>query len=763
MANENARLGLVAAAVALVLAIPVFGSRFGAAPTTVTNVVEGTEPVDVSKTQATQKRLAEASAVDGARIIGADAEPDNWLAHGRTYSEQRFSPLNKINADNVKDLGLAWTYNTDTIRGLEASPIVVDGVMFATGSWSVVYALDAKTGEELWKYDPQVPGEWGRKPCCDVVNRGVAVWKGRVYVGTLDGRLVALDARTGKPVWDVNTIDRTKPYTITGAPRIVKGKVIIGNGGAELGVRGYITAYDADTGRQLWRFYTVPGDPRAPVEAGNDHLKAALPTWKADSSQGWKYWEVGGGGTAWDSMAYDPDLDLLYVGTGNGSPWSRYLRSPGGGDNLYLSSIVAIKPDTGELAWYFQETPGDTWDFTATQHLILADLEIGGALRKVIMHAPKNGFFYVLDRGTGEFISGKNYIPVNWAKGLDAKGRPIEDPTAAYRDKPAVVQPSPHGGHNWQPMAFNPQTKLVYIPVQLIPQLFVFDKKREVRPGVWNTGLDFGALSTLTQKAIASGQPTPVPEAYVLAWDPINQKEVWRAKHPTFWNGGMLTTAGNLLFQGSGDGLLTAWKADSGEEVWKIDTKTGIVAPPVTYTVDGEQYVAVMAGWGGAVIAFLPEPGNAILKYGNAGKIFAFKLGGQKTIDAPVIERGPMPKPPAETASASTIAKGDATFHRYCAVCHGFLAMSAGEVPDLRYSTSETFARYKEIVLDGERKDTGMASFADQLKEEDVQAIHAYVLHGANAAYRAENKVAEPAPAEAEKPAKPSKPKRHGR
>jgi quinohemoprotein ethanol dehydrogenase len=562
MASENSRLWLVAAAVGAVLAIPVLGSRFGGPATTVTNVISGTQTPDISQTQAMHKMLSQAADIDGARILAADSEAQNWMAHGRTYSEQRFSPLDKINAGNVKDLGLAWSYDTNTIRGLEATPIVKDGVMFATGSWSVVYALDAKTGEQLWTYDPEVPREWGRKPCCDVVNRGVAVWKGRVYVGTLDGRLVALDAKTGKPVWDVNTIDRSKPYTITGAPRIVKDKVIIGNGGAELGVRGYITAFDAQTGRQLWRFYTVPGDPRVPAES--EHLKAALPTWKADA-QGWKYWEVGGGGTVWDSMAYDADLDLLYIGTGNGSPWSRYLRSPGGGDNLYLSSVVAIKQETGELAWYFQETPGDSWDFTATQHIILADLEIDGQMRKTLLHAPKNGFFYVLDRETGKFISGKNYVPVTWAKGLDANGRPIEDTSSAFRNSPKMVQPSPHGGHNWQPMAFNPATKLVYIPSQLTPFLFASDATRSIKPGVWNTGLDFGLIATLTEAALKAGQPLPSVEGNLIAWDPVNQKEVWRSKLPTFWNGGVLTTAGNLVFQGAGDGMFRAWKADTGE------------------------------------------------------------------------------------------------------------------------------------------------------------------------------------------------------
>jgi quinohemoprotein ethanol dehydrogenase len=740
MTTENSRLALVAAAVALVLAIPILGRTFGGAPTTIGNVVEGTTPVDVSKAQDTARKIGNAvNNLDGARIVAADSEPQNWLAHGRTYGEQRFSPLAKINNDNVKDLGLAWTYETGTIRGLEASPIVVDGVMFATGSWSKVYALDARSGEELWTYDPEVPGEWGRKPCCDVVNRGVAVWKGRVYVGTLDGRLVSLDAKTGKPVWDINTIDRSKPYTITGAPRIVKGKVIIGNGGGELGVRGYITAYDAETGKQLWRFYTVPGDPRQPVE--NEHLKAALPTWKPAGS-GMKYWEIGGGGTAWDSIAYDPDLDLIYVGTGNGSPWSRFVRSPGGGDNLYLSSIVAIKPDTGELAWHFQTTPGDTWDFTATQHIILADLEIGGAIRKVAMQAPKNGFFYVLDRATGEFISGKPFVPQNWTTGLDAKGRPVEDPRNSYRNRPAVVYPAPIGGHNWQPMAFNPQTKLVYIPVQENAQPFVLAKNDgDIRLGVWNIGIDLTAATQLAVKAIMEGKPLPAKGA-LLAWDPINQKEVWRANHPTHWNGGMLTTAGNLVFQGLGDGTFNAWSADKGEKLWSIDAKLGIIAPAVTYEIGGEQYVTVLAGWGGAQVALAPEPAAAVNKYGNNGRIYTFKIGGQKTIDAPVIERTPLAKPPEVTASAAVVQRGNVAYDRYCAVCHGGLAMSGGILPDLRYSSPEVLGRYKEIVLDGELKANGMASFADHLKLDDVEAIKAYVLTLANAEYAAQQKAA---------------------
>jgi quinohemoprotein ethanol dehydrogenase len=741
MAQSSGALGWgVAAAVAAVIGIPLVAMNLKP-DTSVAPGVSNPAPTAVGALD----RLERAAKIDGARIVNADSEPGNWLAHGRTYGEQRFSPLAKITTENVKRLGPACSFGTDSIRGMEATPIVVDGIAFVSATWSKVHAIDATTCKELWSFDPEVPGETARKACCDTVNRGVAVWKGRVYVAALDGRLFALDAKTGKPVWDVTTVDKSKPYTMTGAPRIVKDMVIIGNGGAELGVRGYITAYDAATGAQKWRFYTVPGDPSLPPEG--EHLKKAMETWKP-AGTGTKYWEVGGGGTAWDSMAYDPELDLFYVGTGNGSPWSRFVRSPGGGDNLYVSSILAIKPDTGDLAWHYQTTPGDTWDYTATQHMILADLQIGGTTRKVLMQAPKNGFFYVLDRATGQLISANAYVPMNWATGMDMlTGRPIENKEVAYNKGMTVVWPSPIGAHNWQPMSFNPKSGLVYIPVQEQPQAFMKDPRNgDIQLGAWNTGLDFNALGKALEEAIKAGQP-PISKGFLVAWDPVNQKAAWRIEHPTFWNGGTLTTAGDLVFQGLADGTLNAFKADTGEKLWSHATNVGIIAAPVTYEVNGEQYVMVALGWGGAsAVAGGPEPKAAINTFHNDGKIAVFKLDGTAVIETARNDRGQMPEPPAATGNAKLADAGFKAYHRHCAVCHGFLTYSSGLLPDLKWSTADTHKEYEEIVLGGKLKDRGMASFADLLKPEDVKAIQAYVLREANTAYKAQQAATPAAP-----------------
>jgi PQQ-dependent dehydrogenase (methanol/ethanol family) len=659
------------------------------------------------------------AAVNTQRIVQADKEPQNWLSHGRTYDEQRFSPLTDINDKNVKDLGLAWHFDTETKRGLEATPIVVDGVIYTTGSWSVVFALDARTGKQLWKYDPDVPRSVGKKACCDVVNRGVAVYDGKVFFGSLDGRLIALDAASGQRIWETNTVDTSKPYTITGAPRIIKGKVIIGNGGAEFGVRGYITAYDVNSGNQAWRFYTVPGDPSKPFES--EALKKAAATWKGE------WWKIGGGGTVWDSMAYDPELDLLYIGVGNGSPWNRNIRSPGGGDNLYLSSIVAIKPDTGAYVWHYQTTPSESWDYTATQHIILADLQINGALRKVLMQAPKNGFFYVIDRVTGKFISAKPYVYTNWATHIDPQtGRPVET-KEQYRDKEKITYPSPYGGHNWHPMSFSKSTGLVYIPALDIPMLYKQAADFKPNPNGWNTGVDMvAAMPPAGMDQILDRKLSGMlAKGHLSAWDPIQQKEVWRVQHSGPWNGGVLSTAGNLVFQGTADGRLVAYRADTGVKLWESPTQTGIIAPPVTYKIDNEQYVAVMAGWGGA-FPMVAGAAAQFAKKGPEGRLLVYKIGGAAKLPAfepPQRVLDPQPV----NADESTLVKGYGIYHTHCAACHGATAISGSLIPDLRYMSAGMHAAFDEIVINGVLESRGMIGRGVILTKDDAHALHAYI------------------------------------
>jgi PQQ-dependent dehydrogenase (methanol/ethanol family) len=658
--------------------------------------------------------LAACTAIDDGGPAGAvdgfpfEADPGEWVTHGRDYGETRFSPLATIDASNVSELGLAWSYATETDRGLEATPLVVDGTMYTTGSWSVVYALDARTGEERWRWDPMVDRSYGQRACCDVVNRGAAFYEGKVFVGILDGRLAALDAATGTPIWEVVTVDQSLPYTITGAPRVVKGRVVIGNGGAEYGVRGYISAYDAETGDLAWRTYTVPGNPADGFES--EAMEEAAETWTGT------WWEYGGGGTVWDSFAYDEELELLYAGTGNGSPWNQEIRSPEGGDNLYLSSILALDPDDGEIVWHYQTTPGETWDFTAVQHMILADLEIDGEIREVLMQAPKNGFFYVLDRGTGELISAEPYVPVTWATHVDLEtGRPVEVPSARYVESPANVSPGPLGGHNWHPMSYNPQTGLVYIPAQENWFGYGQPPEFEFRAEVWNTGVQFGA----------AGPVPAAPLGHLLAWDPVAQEERWRVPYTDMWNGGTLTTAGTLVFQGTSDGRFVAYNAVSGEKLWEVSLGGGVIAAPMTYELDGIQYVSIMAGWGGSY--GVTGGGRGLPR--TPGRLYTFTLSGSAALPgAPAPADRPAPTPIPVDASPEVIAAGATTYNQFCSVCHGAQAVSGGVLPDLRYSTPETLADLEGIVLGGGRSDRGMPSFAQVLSGADVAAVRAYIL-----------------------------------
>jgi PQQ-dependent dehydrogenase (methanol/ethanol family) len=672
-----------------------------------------------------------AADVDEKRIIAADKEPGNWMSHGRTYSEQRFSPLKKIDTGNVDKLGLAWWIDikSRTTRGVEATPIVVDGVMYTSGAWSHVLAIDAKTGKMLWEFDPQIPGEYAAKGCCDIVNRGVAVWGGKVFLGAFDGRLIALDAKTGRKVWETLTVDQSKDYTITGAPRVVKGRVIIGNGGAEFGVRGYVSAYDADTGKMAWRFYTVPGNPKDGFETKT--VEKIAQTWSGE------WWKYGGGGTVWDSMAYDPELDLLYIGVGNGSPWNYKIRSDGKGDNLFLSSIVAIRPSTGEYVWHFQTTPGEDWDYTATQHIILVDLIIDGKLRKCLIQAPKNGFFYIIDRETGEFIYGTPYATVTWADGLDAKtGRPNVKAEARWSTtgKPALILPGPGGAHNWQPMSYSPLTGLVYIPAQEAgfayvptdPKTFLFRPTHFSNIGLDPVGIMFPEDEGI-RKAIRAST-----KGKLIAWDPVARKASWTVDYSVPWNGGLLSTAGGLLFQGTGEGKFVAYEAKTGKKLWETFAQTGIIAAPVTYEVDGEQYVTVNAGWGGtfSMIPGLVVTGAAA---GGTNRVLTFKLGGKAELPPLKTVVRPLDPPPL-TAAADKVAEGKKLYQVYCFYCHGDSAVAGGTLPDLRFSsTLGSVDAWKSIALDGTLKKNGMISFAKLLKAEDIEAVRAYVIERAHA------------------------------
>jgi quinohemoprotein ethanol dehydrogenase len=647
----------------------------------------------------------------------------DWTMYGRTTDEQRFSPLSQINDKNVGQLGLAWSRELGTTRGLEATPLVSNGVIYTTSQWSVAYALDARDGKILWTFDPKVSRAHVRTICCDTVNRGVALYHDKVYLGTLDGRLIALDAKSGNLVWDVVTVDQSKPYAITGAPRIVKGMVLIGNAGSEFGVRGYLSAYDAESGKLVWRTYTVPGDPAKGFES--KALEDAAKTWHG------QWWIAGGGGTVWDSIVYDPALDLVYAGTGNGTAWYRDLRSPGGGDNLYLASILAFRANTGELVWHYQVTPGENWDYDATQPLMLADLNIRGTPRKVIMQASKNGFFYVLDRQTGQFVSAKAFVDqVTWASGIDpTSGRPVETLAAYAGLRPVLVSPAPGGAHNWYPMAFNPSTGLVYLPArQGSFALHAPDKGWVPNTTNWDRGEDPAYNGPLLAKFIAE----PPMQGLLIAWNPGEQREVWRVSFPMVESGGVLATAGNLILQGRSDGIFCAYRATDGKELWHFDAGTGIMAPPVTYLLGGVQYVTIMVGWGGAA-GLNNIPGSGVVKPG-FGRILTFSPGGQAKLEVPPFGHRGQPSPAIHmNATPAMIHEGDVLFARHCFYCHGVGVVSSSGVPDLRYATAATHHEFESIVLGGARQQMGMPSFKDALTPDQVRAIEAYILSRAAA------------------------------
>ena len=612
---------------------------------------------------------------------------------------------------------------------MEATPIVHNGVIYVSTGWSHVHALDARTGQELWHYDAKVPKAQLAKTCCGPVNRGVAIWQDnantplQVFFGALDGRLIALDAKTGEENWSIQSTPTDGNYSVTGAPRIVKGMVIIGNGGAELGVRGYVSAYDVNTGEMKWRFYTVPGDRNKPQESLA--LEAALETWSGDE---W-YKLGGGGGTAWDSLVFDPELDLLYIGTGNGSPWNRDLRSPGGGDNLYLSSIVALRPDTGEYVWHYQVTPADNWDYTATQQLVLAELEINGEPRSVIMQAPKNGFFYVLDRKTGELLSAEKFAKATWATHVDmGTGRPVESKFADYqKNGGSYIWPSPYGAHNWQPMSFSAKTGLMYIPAQNIPAYFSAVEEVMYRVNRWNTGVDLNTNRDPKSWVAARASMDALIYGELVAWDPIKKQRAWQVQHAKPSNGGILSTAGDLVFQGTWDGTFAAYDAYDGEKLWQYKSDSAVLAGPMTFELDGEQYVAVAQGSGGTVMITVGD--ELQRNKTNQNKLLVFKKGQFNQTNPVANEELTTIRALGHAANTdpNLIKLGESIYHNNCASCHGINALSNYVVPNLRYMNEQTHSDFASIVIGGARTHKGMIGFYETLGVDDVDAIHAYL------------------------------------
>ncbi len=667
--------------------------------------------------------LSQARTINDAALAD-ESNASDWLAYGRTYSEQRYSPLTQINAGNVAKLQVDWYADLPEAVGLVATPLVADGIMYFVSSRNHVYAVEADSGRELWRYDPKVAEVAGRRMRVSYLhgNRGVALWEDKVIFATVDGRLIGLDAKTGKRVWSTMTVDPAQALYISGAPKVFKGKVLIGNGGTENGpARGYVTAYDAHTGKELWRFWIVPGNPKDGFE--NAAMEMAAKTWTGE------WWKHGGGGNAWHGFTYDPEFDTVYIGTGNGAPWNRKVRSPGGGDNLFLCSVVALDADTGEYKWHYQTTPGETWDYNSNMDIVLADLEIDGKPVKALMHAPKNGFFYVIDRATGKLISAEPFAEVSWASHVDLEtGRPVEVPGARYEDGSEIVSPGPLGAHNWPSMSFNPDLGLAYIPT--IHDQFLY-RDDEVDISRWEAP-DFLSPAPTEGTAVAwerTGHRSDGVRGTLQAWDPVRQQQAWEVELPVLWNPGTLATAGNLVFQGRADGYLAAYDAATGKELWREQLGLGVAAPPITYSIDGRQYVALLVGWGAAFAALGGEEAAELgWSYGkHTRRLVAFSLEGEATL--------PAQPPPAPAVAVEApffevnekLATAGADVFGQCMFCHGENAIAGGVAPDLRASSivlsDDAFAN---VVRDGGRRVLGMPSF-ENLSEHQLSALQHYI------------------------------------
>lgn len=661
----------------------------------------------------------------------ADVNTDegaNWPGVDGPADEAHFSPLSTINTGNAAMLGLAWSLDLPGEHSLEATPLAIDGVLYFSGQASAVYAVEAVSGKLLWRYDPET---YQRRPLHQryvmPVNRGVAYWKGKIFVGTLDGRLIALDARTGKLRWSAQTVAEDSRQTVTGAPRVFNDKVVIGNGGGDFGARGYVTAYDTETGRQVWRFHTAPGNPADGFE--QPAMKMAADSWRGE------WWKTGTGGTVWDSMTYDPGLNRLYIGTGNSGPYNPRVRTQGIGDNLFLASIVALDADTGRYIWHYQVNPQEAWDYKATANISLAEMKIGGHTHKVLMQAPTNGFFYVIDRESGKLLGAEKYGKVTWAKGVELKtGRPIEEPNIRYEKGPVTIWPGPYGAHNWQPMAFSPRTGLAYIPYM---QLAARYSEHSEYMAQWKKGATGGAAFGGGAQFETLAVDGDDGRGALVAWDPVAQKIRWKVPYPSIWNGGVLATEGGLVFQGDADGLLHAYDAATGAEAWHFDAKLGIIAAPITYTVGGVQYVSILVGYGGAT-GLNSKFVNRGWKYGlQPRRLLTFKLGGKAKLPptSPRDLKVAALDDPALVLDEADVAKGAALYGANCAMCHGMgLYNSGAPAPDLRESAVALNRNDLAIFLpSGAATPSGMPRF-EEFSPEQIRALHVYIRAGAREA-----------------------------
>ena len=648
-----------------------------------------------------------------ANSAATNVDDGSWPNTGRNAAEDRYSPLKQISEDTIADLALAWRHPISTSTNLKGTPIAVDGGVIFTDGWGVVTRVNGVSGELEWRYDPKPDRRVVRGSCCTALNRGAAAADGLVFASAFDGQLSAVDVETGALRWKVDTIVGDGLYTVSGAPRVVGQNVLIGNAGAEFGVRGYVSAYNTTTGELAWRFFTVPGDPSEGFDS--PAMEMAAQTWTG------RWWEQGGGGTVWDSMAYDPDLGIVYIGVGNGSPWNRETRSPGGGDNLFLSSIVALDAQTGAYVWHYQTTPGDSWDFTATQHMILADLEVDGATRSVIMQSPKNGFFYVLDRKTGELISADPITTVNWASHIDMDtGRPVEHPNARFLKEPFLGIPGPSGHRNWHGMSYHEPTGLVFMAVN--ETAFLYTQTDDVVEVQGRFKQDLGFRPWQDMGKILKEKQIELGGQYLLAWDPVARKEVWRAKRNPPRGGSTLSTAGGLVFQSDRSGEFAAYRAATGEKVWSVNLGTGAVGGPISYELNGDQYIAILGGHA-----------NPKFNISRNAALFVFKLHGTASIPAPQ----PWPIDNYETVVLSedqkdTVGLGERLYHAHCMHCHGANAKSGGNVPDLRHSHKAVFGAWDAIVRDGALEFNGMPAHGDVMTLEDAAAIKYYVQTLAN-------------------------------